>query len=201
LLTGTHHVARWVAGDPGDAAFPAIVVAYAVVSVVLLASAFLVFEAVRNVPVREPGSKGRDVKERIVPLHLLGGGVIVPMVLANFAISFIPTMVMEMVLRLSDQKALTYWSGLSPLPLVVIAYHLMLFTVIVLACLATTALQVNPGGRPGATCARSVAGSPSWVAYGWPVRDWRRDLHRRHPATPQAKSRGWALRLSQAARK
>jgi preprotein translocase subunit SecY len=114
LLTGTHHVARWVAGDQGDSAFLAIVVAYAVVSVVLMVSAVAVLEAVRDVPIGESGSKGKAAQERNVSLYLLGGGVIVPIVLANFAISFIPTMVMEMVLRLSDRQALTAWSELSP---------------------------------------------------------------------------------------
>lgn len=149
LLRGAHHVASWVAADRGDPAFATIVVAYAVISVILLASAVLVLEAVRNVPVRDAGSKGKEAKERIVPLRLLGGGVIVPIVLANFAISFIPTMVMEAGLRLSDQQALTYWSALSPLPLVVIGYHAMFSIVIVLACLVTTALTVNPGGPTG----------------------------------------------------
>ncbi len=149
VLQGAHHVASWIAADRGDSALPTIVVAYAAVSVILLASAFLLFDAVRNVSVREGGSKGRQVKERIVPLHLLGGGVIVPIVLANFAISFIPTMVMEMVLGRSNQQALTYWSALSPVPRVVIAYHVVFSIVIVLACLVTTALTVNPGGPTG----------------------------------------------------
>jgi preprotein translocase subunit SecY len=149
LLQGTHRVASWVAADRGDSALPVIAVAYAVISVALLASAVLVLDAVRNVPVRDAGAKGKQGKERMVPLHLLGGGFIVPIVLANFAISFIPTMVMEMGLRLSDRQALTYWSGLSPLPLVVIAYHVIFSVVIVLACLGTTAVTVSPGGPTG----------------------------------------------------
>ncbi|TMF10461.1 MAG: hypothetical protein E6I37_12185, partial [Chloroflexi bacterium] len=154
LLTGTHHVARWVAGNNGDSAFPAIVLAYAVISVILVASAFAIFEAVRSVPLSEPRSKGRDVKERIVLLHLLGGGVIVPIVLANFAISFIPTMVMEIGFRFSDQQALTFWSALSPLPVVVIAYHVLFSVIILLACLVTTAITVNPGGAAGRAAGR-----------------------------------------------
>jgi len=168
LLTGTHHVARWVAGNNGDSAFPAIVLAYAVVSVILVASAFAIFEAVRSVPLREPRSKGRDVKERIVLLHLLGGGVIVPIVLANFAISFIPTMVMEIGFRFSDQQALTFWSALSPLPVVVIAYHVLFSVIILLACLVTTAITVNPGGAAGRAAGRvsknlAVVGG-AWMA-------------------------------------
>jgi len=168
LLTGTHHVARWVAGNNGDSAFPAIVLAYAVVSVILLASAFAIFEAVRSVPLSEPRSKGRDVKERIVLLHLLGGGVIVPIVLANFAISFIPTMVMEIGFRFSDQQALTFWSALSPLPVVVIAYHVLFSVIILLACLVTTAITVNPGGAAGRVAGRvsknlAVVGG-AWMA-------------------------------------
>jgi len=168
LLTGTHHVARWVAGNNGDSAFPAIVFAYAVVSVILLASAFAIFEAVRSVPLSEPRSKGRDVKERIVLLHLLGGGVIVPIVLANFAISFIPTMVMEIGFRFSDQQALTFWSALSPLPVVVIAYHVLFSVIILLACLVTTAITVNPGGAAGRAAGRvsknlAVVGG-AWMA-------------------------------------
>jgi len=168
LLTGTHHVARWVAGNNGDSAFPAIVLAYAVVSVILLASAFAIFEAVRSVPLSEPRSKGRDVKERIVLLHLLGGGVIVPIVLANFAISFIPTMVMEIGFRFSDQQALTFWSALSPLPVVVIAYHVLFSVIILLACLVTTAITVNPGGAAGRAAGRvsknlAVVGG-AWMA-------------------------------------
>lgn len=168
LLTGTHHVARWVAGNNGDSAFPAIVLAYAVVSVILLASAFAIFEAVRSVPLSEPRSKGRDVKERIVLLHLLGGGVIVPIVLANFAISFIPTMVMEIGFRFSDQQALTFWSALSPLPVVVIAYHVLFSVIILLACLVTTAITVNPGGAAGRAVGRisknlAVVGG-AWMA-------------------------------------
>ena len=168
LLTGTHHVARWVAGNNGDSAFPAIVLAYAVVSVILVASAFAIFEAVRSVPLSEPRSKGRDVKERIVLLHLLGGGVIVPIVLANFAISFIPTMVMEIGFRFSDQQALTFWSALSPLPVVVIAYHVLFSVIILLACLVTTAITVNPGGAAGRAAGRvsknlAVVGG-AWMA-------------------------------------
>lgn len=168
LLTGTHHVARWVAGNNGDSAFPAIVLAYAVVSVILVASAFAIFEAVRSVPLSEPRSKGRDVKERIVLLHLLGGGVIVPIVLANFAISFIPTMVMEIGFRFSDQQALTFWSALSPLPVVVIAYHVLFSVIILLACLVTTAITVNPGGAAGRAVGRisknlAVVGG-AWMA-------------------------------------
>jgi len=168
LLTGTHHVARWVAGNNGDSAFPAIVLAYAVVSVILVASAFAIFEAVRSVPLSEPRSKGRDVKERIVLLHLLGGGVIVPIVLANFAISFIPTMVMEIGFRFSDQQALTFWSALSPLPVVVIAYHALFSVIILLACLVTTAITVNPGGAAGRAVGRisknlAVVGG-AWMA-------------------------------------
>ena len=168
LLTGTHHVAHWVAGNNGDSAFPAIVFAYAVVSVILLASAFAIFEAVRSVPLSEPRSKGRDVKERIVLLHLLGGGVIVPIVLANFAISFIPTMVMEIGFRFSDQQALTFWSALSPLPVVVIAYHVLFSVIILLACLVTTAITVNPGGAAGRAAGRvsknlAVVGG-AWMA-------------------------------------
>jgi preprotein translocase subunit SecY len=120
-----------------------------VISVLLLASAVLVFEAVRNVPVRDAGSKGKAVQERNVAFHLLGGGVIVPIVLANFAISFIPTMVVEIGLRLSDRQALTYWSALSPVPRLVIAYDVVFSIVIVLACIVTTALTVNPGGPTG----------------------------------------------------
>jgi len=168
LLTGTHHVARWVAGNNGDSAFPAIVLAYAVVSVILVASAFAIFEAVRSVPLSEPRSKGRDVKERIVLLPLLGGGVIVPIVLANFAISFIPTMVMEIGFRFSDQQALTFWSALSPLPVVVIAYHVLFSVIILLACLVTTAITVNPGGAAGRAVGRisknlAVVGG-AWMA-------------------------------------
>ena len=168
LLTGTHHVARWVAGNNGDSAFPAIVLAYAVISVILVASAFAIFEAVRSVPLSEPRSKGRDVKERIVLLHLLGGGVIVPIVLANFAISFIPTMVMEIGFRFSDQQALTFWSALSPLPVVVIAYHVLFSVIILLACLVTTAITVNPGGAAGRAAGRvsknlAVVGG-AWMA-------------------------------------
>ncbi|HVS04579.1 MAG TPA: hypothetical protein VHK65_00210 [Candidatus Dormibacteraeota bacterium] len=154
LLQGTHHVARWIAAVRGDPALPTIVIAYAVISVVVLASAVLVFEAVRNVPMRDAGGKGKEVKERIVPLHLLGGGVIVPIVLANFAVSFIPTMVMTTVLRLSDQQALISWSGLSPRPVVVIGYHVTYFIVVVLACVVTTALTVNPGGPTGRNVSR-----------------------------------------------
>ena len=147
---------------------PAIVLAYAVVSVILLASAFAIFEAVRSVPLSEPRSKGRDVKERIVLLHLLGGGVIVPIVLANFAISFIPTMVMEIGFRFSDQQALTFWSALSPLPVVVIAYHVLFSVIILLACLVTTAITVNPGGAAGRAAGRvsknlAVVGG-AWMA-------------------------------------
>ena len=149
LLQGAHHVASWVATDRGDSALPTIVVIYVVTSVVLLASAVLVFEAVRKVPMRDPGGKSKDVKERVVPLHFLGGGVIVPIVLANFAISFIPTLFLEIVLGLSNQQALIYWSAFSPLPLVVIGYHVTFSIVIVLACLVTTALTVNPGGPTG----------------------------------------------------
>jgi preprotein translocase subunit SecY len=149
VLQGAHHVASWIAADRGDSALPTIVVAYAAVSVILLACAFLVVDAVRNVPVRDAGSKGKAVHERNVSLHLLGGGVIVPIVLANFAISFIPTMVMEIGLRLSDRQALTYWSALSPVPRLVIAYDVVFSIVIVLACIVTTALTVNPGGPTG----------------------------------------------------
>jgi preprotein translocase subunit SecY len=158
LLQGTHHVASWVAADRGDPALATIVVAYAVISVVLLASAVLVFDAVRNVPVRDAGSKGKQAKERIVQLHLLGGGVIVPVVLANFAISFIPTMVMELGLRLSDMQAFTYWSSFSPLPLVVVGYHVTFFIVIVLGCVVTTALTVSPGGPAGPYVSRVSRG-------------------------------------------
>jgi preprotein translocase subunit SecY len=143
LVEGTHGVARWVAADSGDSAMPAIMVASAVVSVMLVASAFLVIQAARKVSV-QAGSKGRAAKDRIVSVHMLGGGVILPIVLANFAVSFIPTMVMEIVLRLSGQQALTYWSGLSPLPLVVIGYHVTFFIALVLACFFTTARAVDP---------------------------------------------------------
>ena len=149
LLQGAHHVASWVATYRGDSALPTVVVAYAVTSVLLLASAVLVLEAVRNLPVRDAGSKGKQSKERIVPLHLLGGGFIVPIVLSNLWISFIPTTVMEVVLRMSDLQARTYWSELSPLPLVVIGYAVMFSIVIVLACIVTTAVTVSPEGSTG----------------------------------------------------
>ena len=48
LLQGAHHVASWVATDRGDPALATIVVIYVVTSVVLLASAGLVFGAVRK---------------------------------------------------------------------------------------------------------------------------------------------------------
>jgi preprotein translocase subunit SecY len=149
LSQGAHHVASWVAADRGDSAFPTILVAYAGISVILVASAFLVLGAVRMVPMRDAGSKSKPAKERVAPLHLLGGGVIVPIVVSNFIISFIPTMVMEFVLGLSGQQALIYWSGLSPRPLVVIGYHIAFFIVIVVACVVTTALTVNSGGPTG----------------------------------------------------
>jgi preprotein translocase subunit SecY len=169
VLQGAHHVASWIAADRGDSALPTIVVAYAAVSVILLACAFLVADAVRNVPVRDAGSKGKAVHERNVSLHLLGGGVIVPIVLANFAISFIPTMVMEIGLRLSDRQALTYWSALSPVPRLVIAYDVVFSIVIVLACIVTTALTVNPGGPTGRYVSRistslAVVGG-AWMAF------------------------------------
>lgn len=154
MLQGTHHVASWVAADRGDSTLATILVVYAVISVVLLASVVVVYEAVRNVTVRDAGSKSRAAKDRMVPLHLLGGGFVIPIVLANFAISFVPTMVMNTLLRLSDQQALTYWSALSPLPLVVIGYHVVFSIVIVVACLVTTAATVKPGGPTGPEVSR-----------------------------------------------
>jgi preprotein translocase subunit SecY len=154
LLTGTHQVARWLAGDASDPAFPAIVVAYALTSIILLASAIAVFEAVRELPIAKAGGETRVAKERVRPMHLLGGGVIVPLVLANFAISFIPTTVMEVGLGLSGQQALSYWSAFSPLPLVVAGYHVAFFIVIVLAFLLTTTVTVNPEGPAGAEARR-----------------------------------------------
>ena len=168
LLLGTHHVAGWVVADRGDSALATIVVAYTATSVVLLASVVLVFEALRNVPLRDAGSKARQGKEGIVSLHLLAGGVVVPIVLANFAISFIPTMVMEIGLRLSDQQALTSWSALSPLPLVVLGYHVAFSIVIVLACIITTAVTVNSGGPTGGYLRRVSKGlalmGGAWMA-------------------------------------
>jgi len=168
LLLGTHHVAGWVVADRGDSALATIVVAYTATSVVLLASVVLVFEALRNVPLRDAGSKARQGKEGIVPLHLLAGGFVVPIVLANFAISFIPTMVMEIGLRLSDQQALTSWSALSPLPLVVLGYHVAFSIVIVLACIITTAVTVNSGGPTGGYLRRVSKGlaliGGAWMA-------------------------------------
>jgi preprotein translocase subunit SecY len=166
LLQGAHHVASWIATSRGNPALPTVVVAYAVTSVFLLASAVLVLEAVRNLPVRDAGSKGKHAKERIVPLYLLGGGFIVPIVLSNFAISFIPTMVMEVVLRMSDLQARTYWSELSPLPLVVIGYAVMFSIVIVLACIVTTALAVNPEGSTGRYVSR-VSNGLAFVGGVW----------------------------------
>ena len=168
LLLGTHHVAGWVVADRGDSALATIVVAYTATSVVLLASVVLVFEALRNVPLRDAGSKARQGKEGIVPFHLLAGGFVVPIVLANFAISFIPTMVMEIGLRLSDQQALTSWSALSPLPLVVLGYHVAFSIVIVLACIITTAVTVNSGGPTGGYLRRVSKGlaliGGAWMA-------------------------------------
>ena len=168
LLLGTHHVAGWVVADRGDSALATIVVAYTATSVVLLASVVLVFEALRNVPLRDAGSKARQGKEGIVSLHLLAGGVVVPIVLANFAISFIPTMVMEIGLRLSDQQALTSWSALSPLPLVVLGYHVAFSIVIVLACIVTTAVTVNARGPTGGYLRRVSKGlalmGGAWMA-------------------------------------
>lgn len=190
VLQGAHHVASWIAADRGDSALPTIVVAYGVISVLLLASAVLVFEAVRNVPVRDAGSKGKAVQERNVALHLLGGGVIVPIVLANFAISFIPTMVVEIGLRLSDQQALTYWSALSPVPRVVVAYHVVFSIVIVLACIVTTALTVNPGGPTGRYVSRvstslAVVGG-AWMAFAvvWVPLAFSQALGPSHPRLP-----------------
>jgi preprotein translocase subunit SecY len=166
LLQGAHQIASWVVTDRGDSAFPTIVVAYAVTTVLLLASTFVALEAVRDVAVRDAASKTKTAKERIVTLHLLGGGVVLPIVLASFAVSFIPTMVMEAVLGLSGQQVLTYWSGLSPLPPVVIGYHVMFSIVIVLAGLVTTALTVNPRGQTGRYVSR-VSTSLAFVAGVW----------------------------------
>jgi hypothetical protein len=166
LLQGAHHIASWVVADRGDPAFPTIVVAYAVTTVLLLASTFVAVEGVRDVAVRDAASKTKTAKERIVTLHLLGGGVVLPIVLASFAVSFIPTMVMEAVLGLSGQQVVTYWSGLSPLPPVVIGYHVMFSIVIVLAGLVTTALTLNPRGQTGRYVSR-VSTSLAFVAGVW----------------------------------
>lgn len=138
LMEGTHRVAGWVARDAGDSSFGAILIAYAVISVLLLASAYLVLQGVRDVAVRHRGSKVSRAKPTNIRLHLPGGGVIVPIVLASFAVSFVPTMVLEAIFRLSNQQVTTYWSAASHLPLVAIGYQVAFFTLIVLACLLTT---------------------------------------------------------------
>jgi hypothetical protein len=149
LMEGTHRVAAWVAGDAGDSALVTILIAYALTSAILLASAYLVLGGVREVAVRRSGSKGSRTKETNVRLHLVGGGVIIPVVLASFAVSFVPTMLLETIFGFSSQQVLTYWSAASHLPLVIAGYHLAFFTLIVLACLLTTWQTVDPGRLAG----------------------------------------------------
>jgi len=171
LLTGVHSILQFVEKDAADPMLPAILMGYGLVSAVLVASTVLVFDGIRQVPLRKGGGKRKHAEEKPLPFHLLIGGFIIPVVMVTLAID-LPIVPLEGVLGLTPQQAAIYWSPDGPNLGVDVAFNAVYCLLIIGACFFTMYTNLDPkdvaktignegyaipGVRPGAATASYIS--------------------------------------------
>lgn len=162
LIKGTHSLVFFLGADKGDSLLPAIVTAYALISVLILASTVLVFDGIRSITLRRRGSHGTAARETHWPLHILIGGFTVPVVIASVIVTWPPIIIQLLTGRPAEQAAL-YWSPTSSYLLVDVAYSAVFCLLVIGACFFTMFVNQN------STAAAEILSADGYVIPGVPA--------------------------------
>jgi preprotein translocase subunit SecY len=148
LLSGIHSVGTFVSGDSPDAQLIAILAGYALTCVVLVGSTILMVAAIGQVENAKTGERKRRDQWRTLPIRLLVGGFILPVVIATQVIIF-PLIPLEGLMGFTAQQINVYWSPQSPIAGVALAYTVVYCLVVVAACFVS--MDVSLGSKRGAS--------------------------------------------------